>query len=156
MSFDPEEVISFLAHSGVKGMHWGVRQQRTSDAEVHSQRIMEGRRSAAASRAGTATSPRQATAIRKSSSGKPLRPAPPPKNATREQALIAKAAQQGYDRAASPATVRYFNNAPARRASADPKVNDLLIRVMSQGANRVEAAAGKAFIDGLPPGIKLR
>ena len=30
-----EEVNEFLAHHGIKGMHWGVRKERVSNAEIH-------------------------------------------------------------------------------------------------------------------------
>lgn len=141
-----EDEAYAMAHFGVKGMHWGVRQQRASDAKVHSEQIMKGRRSAAASAASTAGG----------KSAKPLRPRDAPKNASVSDQILARALQQGYDRATSPAVVRYFDNAPKYNRSADPKVNEVLNRVMSQGANRVETAAGQSFIRGLPPGVKLQ
>jgi hypothetical protein len=40
MPYTQEEYEEFLAHHGVKGMHWGVRKERTSEGQqLHDSRV---------------------------------------------------------------------------------------------------------------------
>jgi hypothetical protein len=146
-------VDAFLAHHGVKGMHWGVRK---AEEEAHSQRVSEYRKGSEAKAAGKAASSRQATAMRKSKSETPLRPKTAPTSASKEDQLVSRAVSQAYERATSPAVERYFSSAPAHSPSGNPAVDALLKRSLNQGANRIETAAGESFVKNLPPTIRLR
>lgn len=69
---------------------------------------------------------------------------------TREEQLVGRAVNQGHARVVGPAMAKFVRDIPPHQASSNPAVEALLNRALSQGVNRVEAEAGRAFMEGLP------
>lgn len=109
-----------LVHFGIKGMHWGSRKKSTSTGQT------------------TPSRPRKNST---KSEGRPQ---------TREDIVVSRAIQQGYARVVGPPMAKFVRDIPPHQKSSDPKIQAVLDRALSQGLDRVEANAGKAFVQGLP------
>lgn len=127
-----------LIHFGVKGMHWG-QHRRQSVSTSASRHNPVPRRPA---------SPPQ----RFSGASEPRRPKEVGSNASREEQLVSRSLNQAYMRAVGPAMAVHVMNIPDHKQSSDPRVNELLNRVLTQSLNRVEEQAGRQFMSGLPAG----
>ena len=112
---------SDFAHFGIKGMRWGVRRKKQFSG------------------VSEPVGPRATSS--KSAAGKPE---------TRENALVSRAINQGYQRSVGPSMAMYVRDIPRHNKSADPKVQALLDRVLQQGLNRTEEQAGRRYMEGLP------
>lgn len=80
----------------------------------------------------------------------PRRPKEATKDSSREEQLVSRALNQGYDRVVGRAMATHVINIPKHSQSSDPRVNELLSRVLTQSLNRVEAEAGRKFMENLP------
>lgn len=80
----------------------------------------------------------------------PRTPREATKNSSREEQLISRVTNQGYVRVVGPPMARYVRDIPNYKQSSDPKVNALLSRTLTQGVNRVEEEAGRAYMLNLP------
>lgn len=123
--------LNQLAHFGVKGMHWGRHKAPDSGAA----------RKPLPSRPVSKFTTERPRALSTRSEGH----AP-----TREDQLVGRAINQGFERATRPAMDTFIRNIPPHQQSSDPRVNALLKRTLDQGLDRVEADAGREFMSRLP------
>ena len=110
-----------LAHFGIKGMRWGVRRRQSFS--------------------GVSAPVRPRATSSKSAPGRPE---------SRENQVVSRAINQGYDRDVGPSMAMFVRDIPRHSKSTDQKTQAVLDRALSQGLNRVEEQAGRAYLQGLP------
>lgn len=135
-----------LSHFGIKGMHWGVRRAKEKSAAPKAR--FTGARTQAAVREATRVGPRTSY----SGATPPPRPREVNPNGSREDQLVTRAINQGYNRAVGVAMATHLANVPKYSSGKDPKVDEFMNRVLQQSVNRTEEAAGRAFMANLPKG----
>lgn len=139
-----------LAHHGIKGMRWGRHKPKAPGGGSS-----PAPKTAAPKREAPKTKPltfRELSQPKFSGASEPHRPREAAPGASREEQLVSRVVNQGYNRTVGPAMALHVLNIPRHTASADQNVNDLLSRVLNQSLNRVEEEAGRTYMQNLPLG----